>query len=158
MIDYENMRKTVVKGLKTYLNCPIIRSNQTAESPPYPYGSYTITTLMSENNGTYGEYDDEIVRKPVLCIWSITIQSDDNLESVVLANKARDWLDYVGTTYLNDNNVIVQSISNVTNRDNVLTIEYEYRHGFDCTFWCFDEIEHDVAVIDEANFNVTEGE
>lgn len=141
MIDIENMRMVVVKGLKKYLNCPVIRSNQAAEAPPYPYLSYTVTTLMSANNGTYGEYDDYKARKPVTSIWSITAQSDDNIESVTLANKAKNWLDYVGTVFLNDNDVIVQSTTNVTNRDNVLTSEYEYKNGFDVVFWGFDVVE-----------------
>lgn len=141
MIDIENMRLTVVKGLKKYLKCPVIRSNQAAEAPPYPYLSYTVTTLMSANNGTYGEYDDNKARKPVTSIWSITAQSDDNIESVTLANKAKEWLDYVGTVFLNDNDVIVQSTTSVSNRDNVLTSEYEYKNGFDVVFWGFDVIE-----------------
>ena len=141
MIDYENLRVTVVKGLKKYLGCPVIHSNQNAEPPPYPYVSYTVTTLMTANHGTYGVYSDGKARKPVNCVWSITAQSDNSVESVTLANKARTWLDYFGAVYLNDNNVIVQSVGNVTNRDNVLTADYEYKNGFDCTFWTFDEID-----------------
>lgn len=152
MIDYENLRITVAKGLKDYLGCPVIRSNQNAEPPPYPYVSYTITTLMSENRGTYGRYDDGVARKPVTCIWSITVQSDDNIKSVTLANKAREWLDYAGTVYLNDNNVIVQSVGGVTNRDNVLSVEYEYRNGFDVVFWLYDEIVLEEETIEAMEF------
>lgn len=141
MIDYENMRKTVAKGLKEYLKVPVIRNNQNSEPPPYPFVGYTVTTLMSENKGTYGEYDDGKARKPVITTMSITAYSKDNIESVDLANKAREWLDYFGTTYLNDNGVIVQSVGSVTNRDNVLTIGYECRNGFDCFFWGFDVVD-----------------
>lgn len=35
MIDNENLRLTVVKGLKDYLDVPVIRSNQNAEPPNY---------------------------------------------------------------------------------------------------------------------------
>ena len=141
MIDYEGMRNTVVKGLRKYLNCPVIRSNQAAELPPYPFISYTVTQLMSQNNGTYGEYEDGVARKPVISTWSISALSDDNSESVMLAMKAREWLERVGSVYLNDNNVIVQSVSSITNRDNVITMGYEYKNGFDCFFWCYDEID-----------------
>lgn len=141
MVDYENLRTTVVKGLRKHLGCPVIRNNQNAEPPPYPYVSYTVTMLMSENKGTFGEYEDGCARRPVTTIWSITAQSDDNIESVMLANKAHNWLDYAGTLYLNDNNVIVQSVGSVTNRDNVLSVGYEYKNGFDCVFWMFDEVE-----------------
>lgn len=148
MIDYENLRKTVVKGLKEYLKCPIIRSNQNAEPPKYPYLSYTIITPMSENRGTYGEYDDGIARKSVTQTWSITVQSDDNNESLNLANKAKEWLDYAGTTFLNDNNVVVQSVSNVSNRDNIISIEYEYKNGFDVFFNVFDEVTSNIETIE----------
>lgn len=148
LIDYENLRKTVVKGLKEYLKCPVIRSNQNAEPPKYPYASYTIITPMSENKGTYGEYDDNKARKPVIQTWSITVQSDDNDESLNLANKAREWLDYAGTVFLNDNGVIVQSVTNVSNRDNIISIEYEYKNGFDCFFQCMDELVGIAETID----------
>lgn len=138
MIDYDGVRTAVVKGLKAYLKCPVIRSNQNAEPPPHPYVSYTITTPASENKGTYGVYDDGIDRKPVLQTWSITAQSDNNIESVTFAAKAREWLDHFGKSYLNDKGVIVQSVGRITNRDNILTIEYEYKNGFDVVLWLFD--------------------
>lgn len=154
MIDYENLRIKVVKGLKKYLGCPVVRNNQNAEMPKYPFVSYTITTPMSANKGTHGEYADGKARKPIKCFWSITAQSDDNVESVTLANKARDWLDYVGKVYLNDNDVIVESVGNVGNRDNVLTTGYEYKNGFDVVFWLYDVVEmpEDSGAIEEVAF------
>lgn len=159
LIDYENLRKTVVKGLKEYLKCPVIRSNQNAEPPKYPYLSYTIITPMSENRGTYGEYDDGKARKPVTQTWSITAQSDDNDESLNLANKAREWLDYVGTVFLNDNGVVVQSVTSVGNRDNIISIEYEYKNGFDCFFSCMDEVASLIETVENIeNISLKGGE
>ena len=156
MVDIESLREVVVTGLKEYLGCPVIKSNQNAPAPDYPYCSYTITTVASENNGTYGEYEDGVSRKGVNTVWSITVQSDDNSESVTLANKAREWLDYVGTVYLNDNGVIVQAVTSITNRDNILTSEYEYRNGFDCFFWCYDTVEISVDTIDTVQIDNSE--
>ena len=141
MIPYKHIRNVVVKGLKSYLNCPFIRFNQEGETPAYPYGGYTVLTDMLQNNGTYGEYTDGIARKLVKHSWSITFQSDNEEEAYLLACKAKEWLDYVGTTYLNDNNVIVQSTTSVMPRDNLLTTNYEYKRGFDVFFSCFDEIK-----------------
>ncbi len=142
MIDFENMRTIIAKGLKQYLNCPVIRSNQNEEPPAYPFVSYTVTTLINENKGTYGEYEDGTDRKPFTQTWSITIQSDKNSESVELAVKAKEWFERAGTVYLNDNNIIVQSVGGITNRDNILTVEYEYRNGFDVVFWLLNEIDN----------------
>lgn len=153
MIDYENIRRIVSKGLKDYLKCPVIRSNQAVEAPDYPYVSYTITTLASENKGTYGEYADGIYRKPVNQIWSVTVLSDNDSECVNLAEKAREWFDLAGHIYLSDNNVVVQSVGSVTNRDNFITIDYEYRKGFDVTFSLFDEVKMDVETIDGIVFD-----
>lgn len=149
MVDIESLRTVVATGLREYLGCPVIRTNQNAAPPKYPYVCYTITTLATENRGTYGEYEDGKSRKPVNSIFSFTVQSDDSIESMVLANKAREWLDYVGTLYLDDNDVIVQSVTAITNRDNVLTSEYEYRNGFDCFFYCFDEVERTIEEIED---------
>lgn len=158
MIEYDKLRATIVAGLKKYLKCPVIRSNQNAEPPPYPYVSYTIRTLLSAYNGTYGEYEDGTARKPFTQTWSISVLAADNTESVALAIKAREWLDRVGTTYLNDNDVIVQSIGNITNRDNVLTVEYEYKNGFDVVFWLFDTINSEVEEATETIESIELGE
>ncbi len=149
MIDNENLRLTVVKGLKNYLQIPIIRGNQNAEPPQYPYLSYNVTTVASENNGTYGEYSDGIDRKPVTQTWSISAQSDNESEALQLASKARDWLDHISRAYLSDNHIIVQSITSVTSRDSILTIEYEYKKGFDIVFWLYDEIENPIEYVGE---------
>ena len=144
MIDVDKLKQVVVSGLKEYLGCEVIRTNQNAEPPAYPYVSYTITTLASANNGTYEEHNDGTTRKQLTQTWSITAQSNSEGESVKLALKAREWLDYSGRVYLKDNGVIVQSVTNITNRDNILTVEYEYKNGFDVVFYLFDETENNI--------------
>lgn len=144
LIDVDKLKQVVVSGLKEYLGCEVIRTNQNAEPPAYPYVSYTITTLASANNGTYEEYTDGTTRKQLKQTWSITAQSNKESESVNLAIKAREWLDYAGRVYLKDNGVTVQSVTNVTNRDNILTVEYEYKNGFDVVFFVSDETENNI--------------
>lgn len=145
MIDLQAIRTTVVKGLKEYLGIPVIRSNQTGEPPPYPYVSYTIITPMSQNKGTWGKYTDGKERKPTTQTWSVTIQSNDNAEAVELAIKAHEWFDHIGTVYFDDNSIVVQSVGNISNRDNMITIEYEYRNGFDVVLWLLSEIDDTTA-------------
>lgn len=140
MIDVENTRKIIASGLKKYLSCLVIRGNQTAEMPKYPYCSYNITTLADENKGTYGEWEDDIKRKPHIMTMSIAVHSDNYSETVNLVSKAHEWLNYVGTTFLSDNNIIIQSVGSVTDRSNLISTEYEYTYGFDCFIWLYDEI------------------
>lgn len=148
MIDNEKLRKTVVKGLKDYLKIPVVRGNQNAAPPDYPYLSYNVTTLESANNGTWGEYEDGTDRIPVTQTWSITVQSDNDMESITLASKAREFLCHTGTCYLNDNDVIVQKVTNITNRDSLISVDYEYKNGFDVVFWLMNEVERQTEEID----------
>lgn len=154
MINYEEKRDIVVAGLNAYVQRPVIMQNQDAPPPEYPYLSYTITTLAGENKGTYGEYADGTHKKSFTQIWSISAQSDKESESVYYACKAREWFDNVGTLYLNDNGVIVQSVGSITNRDNLLTAGYEYKKGFDVTFVIEDVI--DGAKIDSGEIDTYE--
>lgn len=145
MINIETTRKIIASGLKKYLSCPVIRGNQTADMPKYPYGTYNIINLTNQYKGTYGEWSDGINRKPFIATFSFAFHSDDYAEAVKLANMAHEWLEQVGTVYLNDNDVIIQSVGSITDRSNLLTTEYEYTYGFDCFVWLYDEIDTDKA-------------
>ena len=72
MMNYENLKSVVAKGLKDYLKIPVIRADQNQKPPKYPYGTYKATTPMTANNGTYGEYEDGKARKPVKSIFSFS--------------------------------------------------------------------------------------
>lgn len=141
MVNTDNICLTVAKNLKNYLGVLIVESNQNAKMPAMPYGRYTITTPATANNGTYGEYDDNVARKPVKQIWSLTFEAKTNEEALTLANKARSWFEYAGRIVLTDNDVIVERVGAIGDRSNLLTIDYQYAHGFDVTFWAMDEIE-----------------
>ncbi len=162
MIDFERIRRTVVKSIKEYLQVPVIRTNQNAEPPQYPYIGYTITTLMKTNNGTYGEFTESVnsesvktYRKEFQQVWSFTVYSDDDTQSKTLALKLYDYLDKTGSISLADNEIVIQRIENITNRDNLLTIDYEYRNGFDVTFAFMNEIAYETEEISDYKFNYT---
>lgn len=150
MTEYEKLRKVVAKGLKKYLGVPVVKGNQVPLPEKYPYCVYNITIISSANNGTYGEYPDGISRKPTTLTMSVSTLSADDAESVFLANKAYEWIDHVGRTYLNDNGVIVQELTDITNRDNFLTTDYEYKKGFDVVFTLFNEVERPTETIKTA--------
>lgn len=141
MIDLNAMQKAVASGLKEYLGVPVILGNQTAKAPSYPYGSYNVTTIAGENNGTYQQHDDGIDRLMVRSIWSFTFLAESWNESVMLATKAREWIAHTGRGWLSEHGITVQSATDITNRDNILTVEYERKNGFDVVFYVFDEVE-----------------
>lgn len=152
MIDFENIKITIVKGLKEFLKIPVIRSSQNALPPRYPYISYTITCFLGENKGTWGVYNDEVERFLTVQKWSFTMLSNNYNECLLLANKAKNWFENIGILYLSDKNIIVQSVGQINNRDNIITVDYEYRNGFDVVFYLFDEIKKDIETIETVEF------
>jgi hypothetical protein len=162
MINLSQIRHIITDAIATYTEKPIIRANQDATPPDYPFIAYTITTLMRANNGTYGEYIDSdenngekrIYRKEFQQVWSFTACADDDLTSKQLAIQLHDFLDRAGSSELHDKGVVVQRIEDITNRDNLLTNGYEYRNGFDVFFAFVNEIEDtNTADVDDVQFN-----
>lgn len=141
MVDIKRIRNVVAKGLSEYVQCTVIRGNQAGEIPAFPYISYNIITPSGTNKGTYEIHEDGTARKSVALTVSIKTHSDNYDEAVSLAFKAREWLDYAGIVLLNDNNIIIQSVGNIADRSNLLTVEYEYSQGFDCFISVTDEIQ-----------------
>lgn len=145
MIPYKELTTAIPKGLKEYLGVLVIRGNQTAPAPAYPYGTYNVTTIAGANHGTWQQHDDGKDRKLVRSIWSFSWLSDDWDESVELAIKAKEWFEHTGRTWLSEQGITVQSVTEVTNRDNMLTVEYERKNGFDVVLYVYDEVENLVA-------------
>lgn len=141
MINYRQIETIIVEGLKAHLGCEVIMANQHSPAPDYPYVTYTAMTPKVANNGTFGEWEDGVKRKEVQQIWSFTVQAESDTESKVLALSASDYFGEIGFLYLSDNGIAVQLLGNITCRDNLITIGYEYRNGFDVTFAIADEIE-----------------
>lgn len=146
MIDYKHLRETVATGLREYLGVPVIRGNQTAAAPPYPYVTYNVTTIAGANNGTWQQHEDGIDRLQVKSIWSFSSLSDDWDDSVNNAVRAREWFMHSGRQWLSERGISVHSATEITNRDNVLTVDYERKNGFDVVFYVFDEAESMAAV------------
>lgn len=148
MIDFRKNEITIVERLKKYLStevrpCEIVRQNQVAKVPPYPYGSYTVTTPVHARNGTYSRAEDGTLYRTLLQTWSFTFQSDDQEEAISLAMRAYDFFTASGLTLLADNGITVRRVRDVTTRDNLLSIQYEHRNGLDVTFGLLYSIEPD---------------
>lgn len=142
MIDLHGIRKTILTGLREYLGIQMIRSDQTAHAPEYPYGTAKATTPAAANLGTWQQHDDGIDRKMVRSIWSFSFLSTDHDECVMYATKARAWFENTGHVWLTERGINVQSTTDINNRDNILTVEYERKCGFDVVLYVFDEAEN----------------
>ena len=145
MIDFRKIETLITDGLQSWLsgkgyNCPVIMANQTVPTPRYPYLSYTVTTPVVTNTKGYSVAEDGTRYKPLVQIWSFTAQSADDIEAMNIALEAYYWFTLSSNIYLSDNGIVVQRVGNITNRDNLLSIEYEYRRGFDVEFLLMHEI------------------
>lgn len=139
MIDLRSKEIVIVEGLKKYLTtdtrpCEVVRQNQVAKAPSYPYVSYTPTTLLSGHAGTYSQAEDGTLYKDALLSLSFTVQSDDQDEAMALALRIHAYFTAVAVTFLADNGITVRRVTGITIRDNLISIQYEYRNGLDITF------------------------
>ena len=151
MIDYAKYRPAVAKGMSGYVGVPVIRSDQNAPVKAKDYLTYTITTLAGENNGTWQKHADGVDRLMVKSIWSFTSISDDWETSVNNAIKARAWITHIGRAALSAQGITVQSATQINNRDNVLTVEYERKNGFDVVFYVYDTVENPTGIIENVD-------
>lgn len=158
MINHRANEIVIVESLKDYLRtefrpCEVVRQNQIAEVPPYPYVSYTVTTPASMSGGTYSVAEDGRQYKQMEQTWSFTVQSDDQDEALNLAIRMHDFFSLVGLAKLADNGIVVHRVRDVTTRDNLISIQYEYRNGLDVTFGLLNVItpEH-LGVIETISF------
>lgn len=130
MIDQEQINIILAEGLKKASGCEVVKANNSkAKIPPYPYISFTVLNTDTRK-GMYS-VGSGIRFIPLTQTWSLTVQGDQDNEAQLAAMRAKDWLEDTGRNYLNDHGIVVQSVGAVTNRDSLLTAEYEYRKGFD---------------------------
>ena len=123
--------------------CTVVYANQTAPAPEYPYVSYTVITPVEMTNKGYCIDRFGNRYRETLQTWSLTVHSDDYNESYVLTQQMYDFFSTVGNAKMSDDSIVVSKVGGVTNRDNLLSIKYEYCSGFDVTFNLIDKIAVD---------------
>ncbi len=153
IITHRTNEVAIVNGLKTYCGCEVVRANQTGPIPSYPYISYTVITPVTEYNGTYS-FDEDSGQYYIAFdqTWSFTVQADDEEVALTTALKAYDWFKLSGLVHLTDNGIVVMRCSDMTNRDNLITIEYEHRLGFDVVF----KLNHTVTMTEAEKGGIIE--
>lgn len=144
MIDQESMNLLITSGLKSVTGCEVVKSNiANAPIPPYPYISFTIIRTET-GKGTYSAVDG-VRYIPLRQTWSFTVQGNKDNETQRIALLAKDWLEEAGRIILNDGGIVVQSVGDISNRDTLLTVGYEFRKGFDAVFSMMNEIQGTAA-------------
>ena len=157
MLDYRENEIIIVEALRSYLRskfptCEVVRQNQISKAPAYPYVSYTVISPVGNHTGTYSETVDGTLYKDILQTWSFTSQSNDQEEAMIISMMIYDFFSALGLVPLADKNITVRRVGNITTRDNLLTIEYEYRNGLDVVFGLLYAITPDNGVIETMSF------
>lgn len=137
----------IVTLLEQYAGCPVVLTNQTSPVPPYPYISYTIITPVHHVDGTYC-MKDGVYYQPMQQTWSFTAHSDDCRACQRLGMKLYDFFARAGRQSLYREQIAVSSKTDLIQRDNLLTIQFEYRCGMDVTFRLMHQIEVDEGSIE----------
>lgn len=139
MTNQKNINLVITEGLKAVTGCEVVKSNLAGVPiAPYPYLSFTILNTETRK-GTYSGTGKRFI--PATQTWSFTVQGNDDDETLEKAMAARDWLEETGRQELYDHGIVVQSISAITSRDTLLTVDYEYRKGFDVVLSLINVVE-----------------
>lgn len=132
------MISSIIAKLYQDLKIRIIQVNQTAKTPPLPYGVYNMTspyikgvgqpdvyTYVDENGWSMKSSDE------YLMTISFNIYAATNNEAMEWVIKVREWFNEQGYYTLQDENLVVANLGNVENRTTFLVDSYEYKFGFD---------------------------
>lgn len=137
MIDVATKKQAMLSRLETFTGCVLVPANTTKQLPAYPFITFNIINTGS-NKGTYSKHSEVVngvtthyLYNPTTQTWSFTVQSDDDAEALQKALLIKDFFELSATNELADNDIVVASVGNITPRDTLLTIEYEYRKGLD---------------------------
>ena len=128
----QDFNKAICDGIKKDLGLIAVKANQTGHVPPYPYASFSITSI-AESGGSYGRTEAEEF-KPAVITMSWTVQADNDTLCWEKAQALADWFRVSGRAYLKDQGIAPLEVMDINQRDSLITIEYEFRKGFDVRF------------------------
>ena len=164
MMDVKSLQREMLRLLEDYTGYKVVPANTTKQMPNYPYISYSLLNVDTRK-GTYSAHTGtkivEGIETPVNMLsmpasikYSFTVQSDDDVEALIHSISIKDFFEESKRQELADIGLIVSDVGGITPRDNMLTIEYEYRKGLDVTLSLNNVMESaDVGVISDATIN-----
>ncbi|WP_422659114.1 phage neck terminator protein [Paenibacillus sp. EC2-1] len=151
MIPFEEIRKVMIEGLSSAVGVPVIEISGTGDVPAYPFLSYDFTDEGSPHGHMAVTVENNKTIHSGTVALSVTFQSyaKTRLESVNLANRARDWFETTGHRILKENvNVVVVDVGATTNTDIQLGTEWERRNGFEVECRTVNIIEEEYTPIE----------
>lgn len=158
-----NLIKLIRKQLLDDTDLTIIRADQTGDIPKLPYATYKV---IGDRKGV-GQEDVSHVNKPD-SLSETRIQernatisfhtygtSHDNAFEV--ATQLRKWFEWRGSLFLDEINVAIVNLTDVTNRTTFLLDSYDEKWGFDVIIRYLDIEEHDIDYFDKVEVEMKLG-
>ena len=136
----------------------VIQSSTVGDMPTYPFITYTVTSPYLQL-GVDEEYTEEVnstyQNRHVLHyerVFSFTIVAKEEDVAMDECMKAIRYFRNDGVLALKDKNIVIVEITNVTARDNFITIDYDRRYGFDVRIRLADEeVRETEEIIEKIN-------
>lgn len=154
MIQYDDIRLLIAKGLAAHIGVKVINLNSGGDMPKGPFLTYDFPSLLDGSRGfpvltQLG--DKQISTETVNFTVSFLSYAPSLSESMKNAMLARDWFKGNGRLPLKNLNVILVELGAVQNRDVKIGNEWERRQGFDIELRTQDTVEFDLEWIDHIN-------
>ncbi len=155
-----NLIKLIRKQLADDTNLTIIRADQTGNIPNLPYATYKV---ISDRKGVGREdvshvdtlnslVETRTQERNSTISFNIYGTSLDNAFEV--ATQLRKWFEWRGSLFLEDINVAVVNVTDVTNRTTFLVDTYDEKWGFDVIIRYLNIDEHDIDYFDKVEYEI----
>lgn len=129
MIDYPLIVSSVNKIIKEETKQPVVPQNTTNKMPEYPFCTYTIT---SPYLAVSSAYEGETLTENVELVISLTWYAKNTLTAASYTQQTAAALKHPKHRQdLLTKGISVVKCLNFGNRDTFLSIDTEYRNGFD---------------------------
>ena len=155
--------KLIRKQLSDDTDLTIIRADQTGDIPKLPYATYKV---IGDRKGV-GQEDVSHFNKPdslsetriqernATISFNTYGTSQDNAFEV--ATQLRKWFEWRGSLFLDEINVAIVNLTDVTNRTTFLLDSYDEKWGFDVIIRYLDIEEHDIDYFDKVEVEMKLG-
>lgn len=137
LIKHSDIRDKLVTGLHNFTKLLVVQQSSTGKQPAYPFITYSVNNpylqlgqpehYTEETDGSTIERNKEHYEQ----VYSFTVASKDEDEAMDMCLLAIQYFKFYGVQELKDHNIAVVKVSNLSARDNMITINYERRYGFD---------------------------
>jgi len=158
-----NLVKSIRKQLATDTAITIIRADQLGDVPKLPYATYKV---ISDRKGV-GQEDVSHVDNVAALVetrkqernttLSINIYGTSHDNAYEVATQLRKWFEWRGSLFLDEINVAVINLTDVTNRTTFLLESYDEKWGFDAIIRYQEIDEHEIDYFDKVEVEMKLG-